>query len=293
MGKPAAQENAREPARTVERDEIGFAIERTPVATFHKVHQHSEVEIAVLEGGAMRVLFGETHRVRKSNQLSIFWAAMPHGDITVLTGSPVGYSLTVPLALFVSWQLPSALGTAVLHGRFLEDEPHTEPCSDLALLKHWHKLMQEADPEANNIVMHEVQARLRRFARGNSLALNEKQVTKESSVNRATELFERMLVEIHSRHQEPLAVREIAKAAEIGSDHAMHVFREVCGISIHEYVTRCRIFTAQRLLATTSDKVSAIGHASGFRSSDCFHDAFKKICGRTPRQYRDQIRGKN
>lgn len=293
MGNLAAQEKPAQFAHEVEHDEIGFTMERRPVRTFHKVHQHSEVEVGILDGGGMNLLFGEERRAREPNRLSICWAAVPHGAITVASGNPIGYSLTIPLALFISWRLPSELTSAVLHGRLLEAKPQSEPCSDLALMKHWHKLMEENDPVANEIILHEVQGRLRRFARELPSARAKGHPSKQPSSDRATELFERMLSEIQGRHREPLTVRQIAQSVGIGPDHARHVFATVCGISIYEYVTRCRIFTAQRLLAITNEKITAIGQASGFRSSDCFHDAFKNICGVTPRQYRNQIRGKS
>ena len=270
----------------MERVEQGFSLCRTRVATFRKVHQHSEVEIAVLEGGSASVLFGEKRRVRRPDELSICWGAVPHGNIVVISGKPLGYSLHIPFALFVAWRLPAALVTAVLRGQFLEAGSQTQPCSDVALMKHWYALTTEADPEANAIVWHEVQARLCRFARGLFASHTGPTAPPAPHSNRTAELFEKMLAAIHARHQQRLTVREIGRSAGIGPDHAMHVFREMGDTSLHEYIIRCRIFTAQRLLATTSEKISAISQASGFRSSDCFYHAFKTICGQTPRRYR-------
>ena len=271
---------------------MGLTLERMPVAEFRKIHQHTEIEISVTEGGVFSTLFGDRRRVRRPHRLAIGWGAVPHGAIRVAQGKPIAYSLHIPLALFNAWELPAALVTRVLHGEVIEDQPLTAPCTDVALLQHWQRLIAENDPAARGIVLHEVQARLLRLARNLPGVRSGGAARHLARSGRETGLFEKMLAEVHARHQSSLTVRQVAQAAGIGPDHAMHVFREACGTTIHEHLTRCRIFTAQRLLATTADKVTVIGQASGFRSADCFHSAFKRICGCTPRRYREQIRGR-
>lgn len=279
------------PLTGVKQAVMGLSLARTPVIEFRGIHQHNEIEISVTEGGELSTLFGDRRAVRHPNQLAICWGAVPHGAIRVSRGNPIAYSLHIPLALFNSWELPEALVTRVLHGERIVAQPQTQPCSDLALVKHWHRLMAGNDPASREIVLHEVQARLRRLALKLPDAPASRAIVSRTHSTRVAGLFEKMLAEIHKLHTTPLTVRQIAQAAGIGPDHAMHLFREACGITIHEHLTRCRIFTAQRLLATTEEKVTAIGQTSGFRSPDCFHRAFKQICDCTPRRYREQIRG--
>lgn len=277
-------------AAVIEAASMGFRMHVVSVASFTKVHQHSEVEVSLLHGGAASLLFGETRRERLPDKLGLLWGLVPHGAIRVEQGTPIGYSLHLPLALFISWRLPTELVAAVLHGRFLEDDPRDEPCTDLAIMNHWCRLLAGNEAADREIVIHELQARLRLFARSKAFArLSDSHGPR--AADRSSVLVEKMLAEIHASHAEPLTIHRVARAAGIGPDHAMHVFRELVGASIYEYLTRCRIFTAQRLLATTDDKVAAIGRVSGFRSADCFHDAFRRICGVTPGQYRRQIVG--
>ena len=277
-------------ARAIERAVMGLTLTRTPVADFREIHQHTEIEVSIIAGGALTTLFGDRRYARRSNRLAVCWGAVPHGAIRTTNGRPIAYSLHIPLALFNSWKLPEALVARLLHGHLIEDRPQTSPCPDLALLQHWRRLLAANDSPAREIVLHEIQARLRRLARGLRDAAPSGRAATPVHPNRDAQSFEKMLAAIHAQHPSPLTVRQIAQAAGIGPDHAMHVFREVCGVTIHEHLIQCRIFTAQRLLATTDEKVAAIGQASGFRSSDCFHSAFKRICGCTPRRYRETIR---
>jgi transcriptional regulator GlxA family with amidase domain len=57
---------------------------------------------------------------------------------------------------------------------------------------------------------------------------------------------------------------------------------------ILDYLTQYRVAHAQRLLVTTDLPVLEIALACGFNSLSRFYAAFKKICGRSPRTYRQE-----
>lgn len=52
--------------------------------------------------------------------------------------------------------------------------------------------------------------------------------------------------------------------------------------------THYRIAQAQRMLATTDEKVIDIAFAAGFRTSSRFDDAFRRACGCSPNRYRKE-----
>jgi AraC-like DNA-binding protein len=88
---------------------------------------------------------------------------------------------------------------------------------------------------------------------------------------------------------EPLRVADVADAAGIHPQYAMTLFRNTIGYTIAEYLTRCRVAEAQRLLLATEANVSDVAFASGFGSVSQFYDRFTARCGRTPRQYRQDM----
>ncbi|WNY34019.1 helix-turn-helix transcriptional regulator [Curtobacterium flaccumfaciens] len=68
------------------------------------------------------------------------------------------------------------------------------------------------------------------------------------------------------------------------------MFRQDVGTTIGEYLTRCRVAEAQRLLATTSMTTSEIAHAAGFGSQSSFYAHFTRACGSAPGAYRARAR---
>jgi AraC-like DNA-binding protein len=70
----------------------------------------------------------------------------------------------------------------------------------------------------------------------------------------------------------------------------MSLFRKTFGMTLIDCVTQHRLSHAQRLLAVTDEKSVDVAIASGFNSLSRFNEAFKKSCGCSPRQYRDQHR---
>ena len=59
-------------------------------------------------------------------------------------------------------------------------------------------------------------------------------------------------------------------------------------MKITDFLTRCRIEEAKRLLRTTDQSVSDIAVESGFESFSYFSTVFKKVVGMTPVQYRKE-----
>lgn len=72
--------------------------------------------------------------------------------------------------------------------------------------------------------------------------------------------------------------------------NAMTVFRRAVGVTLGQYVTMCRVAEAQRLLLTTSLRVTEIAEAAGFGSLSSFYEHVSAACGMTPREYRRQGR---
>jgi AraC-like DNA-binding protein len=93
---------------------------------------------------------------------------------------------------------------------------------------------------------------------------------------------------IARRYTEQLTAAEIGREMGLHPNYAMGLFKKAFGTTLIEYLTHHRVSHAQRLLATTDEKIVDVAFGSGFNSISRFNEAFRRSCGCTPRAYRLQ-----
>jgi AraC-like DNA-binding protein len=93
---------------------------------------------------------------------------------------------------------------------------------------------------------------------------------------------------IAQRYTEQLTVTEIGRAVGLHPNYAMGLFKKAFGTTLLDYLMHHRISHAQRLLATTDEKIVEVAFASCFNSISRFNETFRRACGCTPREYRVQ-----
>ncbi|MEI7899957.1 MAG: AraC family transcriptional regulator [bacterium] len=95
---------------------------------------------------------------------------------------------------------------------------------------------------------------------------------------------------IDRRLTDSLSIDELARAAHLSRGYFMSRFKATFGLSPHQYQLLKRIEKARQRLVNTSDTISQISSDLGF--SDAFHFSrlFKKMTGRSPRDYRKSHR---
>ena len=84
-----------------------------------------------------------------------------------------------------------------------------------------------------------------------------------------------------------LSVGEIAAKVFLGPDYFRKLFREVTGSSVSAFLQDIRIDEACRLLRTTDELIKDIGMKIGYGDQKSFYQAFKKLTGKTPKEYRE------
>lgn len=235
--------------------------------------------------GSITYHFGASTMTLHERSFGLFWAAMPHQLVHTEPGSHM-YWITLPLALFLKWELPPALAKRVLDGQLV----HTRDSAlDEPLLRRWQADLALNRADANQIMLLELQARLLRLAielQAGAETARPAKTGSGASVSKA----ERMSRYIAEHFHEPLRVEQIAKSVHIHPTYAMHLFRETFGVSIIDYLTQHRIAHAQQLLATTDSSVTEVALESGFNSVSRFYAAFNDVCGKSPRAYRESLR---
>jgi AraC-like DNA-binding protein len=167
----------------------------------------------------------------------------------------------------MQWKLSERFRQGLLAGEFFCEPVQT------GLFAGW-----AADfPKLREIVLLEVEARVRRMALANFPTGGRRVVGG---------LIERVTQVIGERYTEELTVAEMAGAVRVHPNYLMRRFKQQSGMSLWEYVTRLRVSHAQRLLITTDRKIVEVALESGFGSVSRFHAAFRRVVGQTPRAYR-------
>jgi AraC-like DNA-binding protein len=260
-------------------------------------HRHNDLEISVSAHAGSVCLFGGRQINFPADRLVAMWGAMPHMPLRVEEAA-VAYGVRVPLHWVLQWKLPEKLVRRLLNFDVIVDRKRESPCSDLALLKHWVRLMQSRQEQDREIVLLEIHARLLRLAsEKKDPAHGEDQDSSPSGSDESSGpasgglgLFERILQIVTERYHEPLSIPEIARALQVSRTHVMRHFRKVAGITLLEYITQHRVSCAQRLMATTDMKIIDIANESGFSSQGQFYSCFKRLTGEAPARYRRSMR---
>ncbi len=269
---------------------FGFSFLAEPLAPFVRLHRHDEIEFGMVEGGAIRAMFGARTLRIPPERLLIFWAGQPHGPVAVDPGVRA-YAIHVPLAQVLDWNLPAPLTKGLLHGDVLLPRNQGSTLPDGLLMRHWIRLMKAEREELRAIVLLELEARLRRLGCEGTYRLKEESLAERSrSSGGQAGQFERIARVAAERCRDPLSVKDIARSVSLHPNYMMRLFRQVSGMTILEYLAQQRVGHAQRLLATTDLKIIDVAMESGFGSVCRFYKIFWKHCGTTPRQYRQGLR---
>jgi AraC family transcriptional regulator len=78
----------------------------------------------------------------------------------------------------------------------------------------------------------------------------------------------------------------LAREAAMSRYHFLRVFRQVVGMTPHQYVLRMRMHRAAVRLRLSTEPVSAIAFDAGFNDLSTFNRRFRRIMGTSPSAYR-------
>lgn len=78
----------------------------------------------------------------------------------------------------------------------------------------------------------------------------------------------------------------MATVAGINATHLSEKFKQVTGVKFVDYIACARFENARKLLATPDLTISDIAFTAGFQSLSQFNRVFKRLCGKSPSEYR-------
>ncbi len=108
-------------------------------------------------------------------------------------------------------------------------------------------------------------------------------------VSESNRLVAQAKVILESHMAEDITLSDVAKAVFISPSYLCRLFKAVCGVNLHEYLTRIRIQKARELLRNSDMSCSEIGRAVGYANPSHFSQAFKKMTGQSPSEFREHV----
>ena len=91
-------------------------------------------------------------------------------------------------------------------------------------------------------------------------------------------------IETHFRRQ--LSLEELSALVGISPYHFLRTFRQVVGLTPHQFLLRKRLREAALLLRTTGESVLDIALDAGFGDLSNFNHTFRAAFGTSPTKYR-------
>jgi AraC-like DNA-binding protein len=246
---------------------------------------HNEIELNLLQSGSVTYLIGGRKVGIEAGQLGVFWAAIPHQIIEF--GPQTEYLVaTIPFPWFLQYDLPEAFVRPLLTGAVHIEPQQQQMRMDHSLFAQWARDLHNPSEVQRDIVMLEMEARLRRMAAAFPEVDAGGRPRHPEFIDARLNKVEQMAWLVARRYTEQLNVTEISKAVGLHPNYAMSLFKKAFGSTIIDYLTHHRVSHAQRLLATTDEKIVEVAFKSGFNSISRFNQAFRRGCGCSPREYR-------
>jgi AraC-like DNA-binding protein len=91
---------------------------------------------------------------------------------------------------------------------------------------------------------------------------------------------------IHENLDQPLPLGQVARQAGLSESHFCRLFKDSAGLTLTDYVNRCRIDWAKRELLKPEARISEIAFLVGYQSLSQFNRSFSRIVGSSPTLYR-------
>lgn len=88
-------------------------------------------------------------------------------------------------------------------------------------------------------------------------------------------------------YMENIGRDEIATSIFVTPNYLSKIFHEETGIVLKEYINQVRIDAAKNCLRNTDHSIAYVAMETGFENVSYFSTVFKKMCGMTPKDYRN------
>ncbi|MBR3942871.1 MAG: AraC family transcriptional regulator [Clostridia bacterium] len=250
-------------------------------------HHHTECELSIIRKGSGNYLISGKEYPFRAGDVFIFGSNEPH-CIMEITSEEDFDMLTVKLEPKALWSDASGSATVLLK-LFFNRPPNTSNRIEFekpvllfieeCLVEMEKELLCRAvgfELQVHMLLYRALLCLLRAYGYSGEEHPHAIQTAKQLSL--AMDYIEKNL-------QTDLTLEEIASVATMSKAYFSTVFKKYNGISPWDYITIKRVELAITLLKTTSYKKLEIAEECGFQSSANFYKAFRKVTGKTPKDF--------
>ena len=103
---------------------------------------------------------------------------------------------------------------------------------------------------------------------------------------RVTAALRRIEANAHDQPHATLALADLAREAATSPYHFLRIFRQLVGMTPHQFVLRTRLHRAAVRLRRSDETISAIAFDAGFNDLSTFNRRFRRLMGASPGAYR-------
>jgi len=94
---------------------------------------------------------------------------------------------------------------------------------------------------------------------------------------------------VNAKMEDELTLCEMAQSVELSTAHFSRMFRKSTGESPHHFVLRHRVERAKEMLRAAEARVLDVAVACGFKTQQHFARVFRRVCGVSPTEYREEF----
>jgi AraC family transcriptional regulator len=158
-------------------------------------------------------------------------------------------------------------------------------------LRDFARLLAEAEIARDDCDEHALEELALRLAGGVAstlagTAIDQPRRPSRFDQRRVSEAVRRIELAAH----EPLALADLASETATSPFHFLRSFRQMTGMTPHQYVLRTRLHRAAVRLRLSDEPISAIAFDAGFNDLSTFNRRFRRIMGVTPGAFRARHR---
>lgn len=114
-------------------------------------------------------------------------------------------------------------------------------------------------------------------------------LVKKHSTKQYSPLVQKVLTVVDSDLTADLSLKHLAKLLSVNASYLSSLFKKETGKTLTEFVTQKRMEQAAFLLRTTTLQVQTVAQHCGIYDVNYFTKMFKKISGKTPKEFREQL----